>query len=164
MIFNPDKHHRKSIRLQGYDYSQPWAYFVTICVQNRECLFGKLENGEMQLNEAGKMVNNWWDRLPQKYPNVELDEFIVMPNHLHGIIIVGADPRVCPDTNDNNNVIYDDKHIGSNANISGEHKGSPLQKPVALSHMIQWFKTLTTNEYIRNIKQNDWHPFDKRLW
>lgn len=146
MIYNQDKHHRRSIRLKEYDYRQPGAYFVTICAQNRECLFGKIENGEMQLNEACKMIHKWWKQIIEKYAYVELDEYIVMPNHLHGIIIVGADPRVCPD------------------NKKSEHTGSPLRKSVKLSRMIQWFKTMTTNEYIRNVKQNDWPPFNKRLW
>jgi len=153
MIFYPNKHHRpvwlpdrRSIRLKGYDYSQPGTYFVTICAQNRDCIFGDIIDGKSQLNPAGNMIHNWWNRISQKYPNVELDEYMIMPNHVHGIIIVGADPRVCLD------------------HKKGEHVDSPLQKHVSLSHMIQWFKTMTTNEYIRNIKQNDWHPFKKRLW
>ena len=155
MNFHPDKHHRRSIRLKGYDYSQAGAYYITICAQNRDCMFGEIINGEMKLNAAGKMLHNWWNQLPHKYPNIELDEFIVMSNHLHGMIIVGADPRVCPDIDtENGNIVFD----------MGEHTGSPLQKSVKLSQMIQWFKTMTINEYIRNVKQNDWHPFNKRLW
>ncbi len=197
MIYNPDKHHRRSIRLKGFDYSQPSAYFVTICVQDRGCSpreifyrstrkkincpiiskgkFVEIINGEIQLNAAGKMIHNWWNRLPQKYTNVELDEYIVMPNHLHGIIIVGADPCVCPDNHNTINMNRKDNNRDSHANISGEHKdsfdnkkgehaGSPLPKPVQLFIMIQWFKTMTTNNYIRNVKQNDWPPFNKRLW
>jgi putative transposase len=133
--------------LKGYDYSQPGTYFVTICIQDRDCLLGEMVNCEIQFNAAGQMIYYWWNCLPHKYPNIKLDEFIIMPNHLHGlIIVVRADQRVCPD----------DK--------KGEHTGSPLQKPVSFSRMIQWFKTMTTNEYLRNVKQNDWHPFNKRLW
>jgi putative transposase len=101
------------------------------------------------------MINNWWNKLPNKYPNIELDEFVIMPNHLHGIIIVGADPRVCHETelpfHPDNKM---DGHILSQDNPWGEHTGSPLPKPVPLSRIIQWFKTMTTNEYIRNVKQN----------
>jgi REP element-mobilizing transposase RayT len=84
-------HHRRSIRLPGYDYAQTGAYFVTICTQNRECLLGEVVDGEMVLNDAGRMVQSVWDGLPGRFPTVELDQFIVMPNHLHGIIVlVGA--------------------------------------------------------------------------
>lgn len=89
--------HRQSIRLRDYDYSQNGAYFVTICCQNKACLFGEIVNGEVRLNDAGKMVEKWWRELANKFPAIELDEFIIMPNHFHGIVvIVGADLRVCP--------------------------------------------------------------------
>jgi REP element-mobilizing transposase RayT len=88
MPYNSHHHHRRTIRLTGYDYSQAGLYFVTICVQKHECLFGKIRNGEMILNEYGKIVQMVWDELPQHYKNVELGEFVVMPNHIHGIIII----------------------------------------------------------------------------
>ena len=94
---------RRSIRLRGYDYSQNGAYFVTVCVQNRECVFGQVVNGEMILNEAGCMVEDEWLKTPAVRPEVELDEFVMMPNHFHAIImirnkpgIVGATRRVAP--------------------------------------------------------------------
>ncbi|ABQ26894.1 transposase [Geotalea uraniireducens] len=91
MTYNPDIHHRRSIRLREYDYSSNGAYFVTICAQGRECLFGDILDGEMRLNDAGRMVAEWWVKLPGKFPNVALDEYFVMPNHFQGIIcIVGA--------------------------------------------------------------------------
>ena len=84
-------HNRRTIRLKGYDYTQAGAYHVTICVQDRKCLFGDIQNGEMVLNDIGKTVNNCWIEIPKHFPRVTLDEYIVMPNHLHGIIvIVGA--------------------------------------------------------------------------
>jgi putative transposase len=75
-----DIHHRRSIRLQGYNYAQAGAYFVTICTQNRECLFGEVVDGAMILNDAGRMVEAIWDRLPDRFPFIELDQFGVMPN------------------------------------------------------------------------------------
>ncbi len=88
MTYDPEKHHRRSIRLKGYDYTQPGAYFITICTHGRECLFGEIIDGEMHLNEAGPIVvQTWWD-LPNHVPNVQLDAFVVMPNHVHGIIII----------------------------------------------------------------------------
>ncbi len=100
MVYNPEKHHRRSIRLRNYDYANPGAYFVTICTQYRECLFGDVVYGEMKLNDIGNMVKRVWHQLQIKYSNVEIDEFIVMPNHMHGIIVfpVGAGPCACPET------------------------------------------------------------------
>ena len=89
----PEKHHRRSIRLKGYDYSQPGAYFVTICVYNRACLFGDVAEGEMRLNAFGEIVHQEWLRTADIRPNVELDAFVVMPNHIHGIIILHDDGR-----------------------------------------------------------------------
>lgn len=95
----PTKPHRnrRSIRLQGYDYSRAGAYFVTVCTQNRQCLFGENVDGKMALNDAGRMIQTIWNGLPEHYHHVELDEFVVMPNHLHGIIaIVGAGLKPAP--------------------------------------------------------------------
>lgn len=91
--FDPQKHHRKSIRLKGYDYSSEGAYYVTIVAQGRECLFGEIVNGEMILNEYGKIVQKWWDEIPIHFPNVELGAFVIMPNHIHGIIFIIAERR-----------------------------------------------------------------------
>ena len=138
MKFDPDIHHRRSIRLKHYDYSQKGAYFITICTRNREIIFDH--------NSIKNMIKKWWEKLPNKFHNVEIDEFIVMPNHIHGIIfivgvvVVGADPCVCPNEK------------------LGEHTGSPLHK------IVQWFKTMTTNEYINNVKMFGWKSFDGKLW
>jgi|GEM_PF-2862110 len=89
--YNPKIHHRKSIRLKGYDYSQAGLYFVTICCYDRRCLFGKTENGKMMNNDAGNIANQCWLEIPNHFPNVILHEHIIMPNHIHGIIeFVGA--------------------------------------------------------------------------
>jgi REP element-mobilizing transposase RayT len=84
--YNPNIHHRRSIRLKGYDYTQAGLYFITICCQDRICRFGNVENGEMILNEYGQIAYNEWVKTPKIRPNVELGEFVVMPNHIHGII------------------------------------------------------------------------------
>ncbi len=90
MTFNPTIHRRKSIRLQGYDYSQAGAYFITVCTHNRVPLFGEIVDGVMVLNTAGQIVEKCWCAIPEHFPQVTLDEFVVMPNHVHGIITVGA--------------------------------------------------------------------------
>jgi REP element-mobilizing transposase RayT len=147
MTYNPEIHHRQSIRLKGYDYAQMGAYFVTICVKDHVCLFGDVEQGEMNLNNAGNMIKTWWLAIPGKYRHFELDECIIMPNHFHGIIkiVVGADQCVCPDP------FNETKEMG-------EHIGSPLPR------IMQWFKTMTTNEYIRGIDAYGWERFNGKLW
>jgi putative transposase len=98
---DPAHHHRRSIRLKEFDYTRPTAYFVTICTQERACFFGDVVDGEIRLNDAGRMIEHWWVELNQKFSAVETDEFVIMPIHLHGIVvitdnIVGADLRVGP--------------------------------------------------------------------
>jgi len=161
--FDPRKHHRRSIRLKNYNYASEGAYYVTIVTQGREHLFGEIVNEEMVLNEAGEMIVKWWNELPNKFPNMILGEFVVMPNHFHGIIFivetVGADLRVRPDDG-KNKPDQKDENISSQ---KGGHIGPPLQ-PAPLSQMLQWFKTMTTNEYIRGVKQLNWKPFVGKLW
>ncbi|MEJ2794955.1 transposase [Iodobacter sp. LRB] len=88
MSFKPSTHHRRSIRLQDYDYSQAGAYFITICTQGRECNLGVIENGTMNLSSAGECVYTQWHDLPKRFPNISLDAFIIMPNHLHAILVI----------------------------------------------------------------------------
>lgn len=150
MRYNPDIHHRRSVRLKGYDYSSKGMYFITICTQNRENLFGEIVDNEMILNVAGEMVKRWYLELKNKYTNLYCDVNVIMPNHFHCILEilgtnVGADLRVCPDMNQ--------CHV-----VKGEHTGSPLPQ------IIQWFKTMTTNGYIKMVKQNLLPCFHKRIW
>jgi REP element-mobilizing transposase RayT len=179
--YNPNIHHRKSIRLKGYDYAQAGLYFITICCNRRGnptwLPFGYIKNGQMILNNAGRMVGKWYDELENKFPDIRCHEMVVMPNHFHCIIenigAVRADLRVCPDNNneradlhvcpDYNNERADLRVCpdANNANtnpIKGEHVGSPLHR------VVQWFKTMTTNEYIRGVKTLGWQPFNGKLW
>ena len=138
---DPTRHHRRSIRLPAYDYTQPGAYFVTICSQNRECLFGDVINGEMILNQRGEMVERTWRELAECYPGVEVDAFVVMPNHVHGIIVlVGAGPRACP----------------------GRPQG--VAPTMSLPDVVHRFKSLTTTRYRTGVLQDGWQPFPGRLW
>ncbi len=92
MKYNSDIHHRRSIRLKGYDYSEEGWYFITICTHNRMCLFGKIENGEMVLNEHGRMAQECLMAIPNHYFHAKLDQFVIMPNHIHFVIeiVIGA--------------------------------------------------------------------------
>ena len=83
--YNPDIHKRRSIRLKGYNYSQEGLYFITVCVQNHKCLFGKIVNGEMQLNETGEIVREEWEKSAEIRKEIEIHEYVIMPNHLHAI-------------------------------------------------------------------------------
>lgn len=135
---------RKTIRLKNFDYSIHGSYFITICCQNRQPLFGNINNHKMILNPAGKMINTWWNKIPEKFAGVSIDEFIVIPNHCHAIVSVGSTPCGRPG-------------ISMPSYMDG-HTGSSLQKILA------WFKTMNTNEYIRNVKTNNWQNFDGKLW
>ena len=150
MPYDPQKHHRRSIRLKGYDYSQCGMYFVTICVQERMHLFGEIIEGVMYLNEAGKMVERLYLELEHKFPGTECGVFQIMPNHMHCIVVVGADLRVRPTP--------DTQPSSDTQQTLGNHPQSPLWK------ILQWFKTMTTNEYIRNVKNLGWPRFNRKLW
>ena len=88
MGYDPDKHRRRSIRIKGYDYSLPGAYFVTLISSGRTCLFGEITDGQIKLNNISKLVDICWLRIPDHFDNTKLDEYVIMPNHLHGIIII----------------------------------------------------------------------------
>jgi putative transposase len=183
--YDPLVHRRRSIRLKGYDYSKAGRYFVTICCQDRTCLFGSIENHEMILNDAGKMIDTWFVEIPQKFPDIAFGAYVIMPNHFHAIIInTGKYPAICGDNpiravgadlcvrlcNDGDDPVRADLCVrlcndgvrtnigGVRTNIGGEHMGSPLP------HVVQWFKTMTTNEYIRGVKNLNWERFNGKLW
>ena len=169
MTFNPNIHHRQSIRLRGYDYSQNGAYFITICTQNREYLFGEIQNGEMILNDAGWMIQVVWNEIPLYYTGVKTDAFIIMPNHIHGIIfLVGAGPRACPD---GPRACPDGPRACPNINGKTQN-GQPPQNgqpqgvapTLSLPDVVHRFKTMTTKRYSDGVKQHGWLPYPKKLW
>lgn len=141
---------RQSIRLKNYDYSQSGLYFVTICTENRENLFGEIVDGKMILNIVGNMIEKLWNKIPERFDTVELDKFQIMPNHVHMVIqIVGAG------------------FIPARNNPAREQTRATTRvapTTVVLGDIIGAFKSLTTHEYILNIKNNGWKPFDKRLF
>ncbi len=92
MGHDPQRHHRRSIRLKGYDYTSPGAYFVTICTQDHVCAFGEVVEGDMCLNPYGRVVDAYWSRIPRHFPHVMVDAWVVMPNHVHGIIAITDAP------------------------------------------------------------------------
>ena len=92
--YEPGLPRRRSVRLKAYDYAQPGAYFVTVVTQDRLCLFGDIADGEVRFNEAGSMVRIVWESLSYRFAGLSLDAFVVMPNHIHGVIVM--DPPVAP--------------------------------------------------------------------
>lgn len=120
---------RVKLRLKHYDYSQQGLYFITICSQNKACLFGEINKSQMYLNEAGSMIESWYYELENKFSSLKCKEMVIMPNHIHFILEL---------ENDNS---YS-----------------------SISTIIQWYKTMTTNDYIKNVKTNNWIRFDKQLW
>jgi putative transposase len=121
MTYNPDNHHRHSIRLRDYDYASGGAYFVTLCTFDHGCYFNQFE----QLRE---IVNNEWINIPTRFHNVDLDEYVIMPNHIHGIIIIRRDtPCGCP--------------------LNG--------LPPALGDIVGAFKSLCVNAWLKAIKSQN---------
>jgi hypothetical protein len=122
MKYNLNIHHRRSIRLQEYDYSQAGAYFVTICTHQKECLLGEIVDGEMRLNQFGDLVKLYWQNLSKHYSYLQLDEFVVMPNHLHGILVL------CDDRGDGAG--FDDRLSLGNEDMA---KPAPTSAPLVTS-------------------------------
>jgi REP element-mobilizing transposase RayT len=130
MPYDPNRHHRRSIRLRGYDYTQAGSYFVTLCAQGRERRFATITRTGLHLSDAGHMLDMWWRKLPDKFPAVVLDSYVIMPDHMHGIVW-----------------------------LQPTSAGAP-----ALGTVMQWFKTMTTNAYIRGVRDDGWPAFDRRVW
>lgn len=102
---------RKLNRLSSYDYSQPGAYFITICVKNRERVFGEIKNGKMILNEMGEITKKCWMEIPLHFPHILLDEYIIMPDHIHGILMINDEFNIKNDINNNPNHDADSNDI-----------------------------------------------------
>ena len=145
--FDPQKHHRRSIRLKGYDYSQAGGYFVTVVAWHRECLFGEVVNGEMKLNQYGEIVQKWWYEIPIHFPDVEIGAFIIMPNHVHGIIFIVNRRGTVPVPKDDG-----ENSISQNNNAVGITQGGetpPLRTfegTPTLGQIVAYFKYQSTKD------------------
>lgn len=167
-IMDGARYHRRSIRLKGYDYTQPGAYFVTVVTQDRVCLFGEIVDGRMRLNSPGKIVYEEWFRTARLRPYVELrpDEFIVMPNHIHGII------RIVDIIDDDNVVGARRRPVGARRRPVGARRrraptttsGTTLEQfgrpvPGSIPTIIRAFKSATTRRI------NEWRGTPgARVW
>src|SRR5947207_406720 len=187
MRYDPQKHHRRSIRLRGYDYSQANPYYLTLCAQDRLWLFGNIVGGEMKLNDAGKMIDKWWKELELKFPRTLTDSFQIMPNHLHAIFVIlgdgldmaarfgiGLDDLDFDGIVENEGIVaslssaHRDNRFDVNASLKpfsrDEGPGERDRDRKKLGGMMQWFKTMATNEYIRGVRNLGWPPFPGRLF
>ena len=141
MSYDPEIHRRRSIRLDGYDYSQAGVYFISFVAQGRLCLFGKVEDGVMRLNDAGEMIRRVWDGVPDRFSTIAIDEFVVMPNHVHGVLFIR---QPAPATE---------------ATIGPAEGVDP-----SLGDVVRAFKSVTTLEYGKGVRRLGWQRFEKRLW
>lgn len=126
------KRNRKSIRLKGYDYSQPGHYFITICTHQRTHLFGEVRGGKMVLNAMGTFADACWRAIPDHYPNVRLDAYVIMPNHMHGVLEIGESVGAV--------------HEPPIENIHGAGRDLPLQNTPNVSKIIGRFKMTTAKQ------------------
>jgi REP element-mobilizing transposase RayT len=151
MTYNPDVQHRCSIRLKDYDYAQAGAYFITICTYNKESIFGNVINGEMMSNEYGQVVEREWLKTTQIRTAMELDEFVIMPNHMHGIFVIMESPvgaHGCAPL-----------HIQP---LQTQHGCVPIQrKPRSLSSFLAGFKSAVTRQ-INELRGTPYAPLWQR--
>jgi len=146
---------RRSVRLEGEDYSRPGGYFVTVMTYQRECLFGRIDNDEMQLNDHGDVADECWRAIPQHVQNVELGTYVIMPNHMHGIIqILDGDRRgevISPshEVSPSREVISPNREVISpREEQNPQYPGGetpPLRKPT-LGQIVAYFKYRSTRE------------------
>jgi putative transposase len=167
MPYNPNIHHRRSIRLKGYDYSKEGLYFITICCENRICRFGKIIVGaglapalKMVLNEYGQIAYNEWLKLPERFANFELDVFQIMPNHIHGIIVlndidgstVGATLAVAQ------NIDQNDAHnnaVAQNDDFNITDKRAGASPAPTVGDIVGAYKSLVANECLEIFKSEN---------
>jgi REP element-mobilizing transposase RayT len=157
VAYDPERHHRRSIRLRDFDYASPGGYFVTICVQNSVPLFGQVAHGEMRLNPAGRMIREVWLALPARSVNLQLDEVVVMPNHFHGIAELASAFDAAA------NSAMEEGVVARAAPTAPPQFTARPQRP-ALFDISGAFKSITTDVYIAGVKQHGWPRFDRRLW
>ncbi|MAT38753.1 MAG: transposase [Ectothiorhodospiraceae bacterium] len=137
---------RRSIRLKEFDYTQNGVYFVTLCIQDRLELFGKVQGGDMILNDSGKMVERIWLEIPDHCTDFHNEGIQIMPNHLHGILLIM------------------DGEIGEPITANGRIRGSAPTARLSLADVMQRFKILTTKLYTDGVKERSWRRFNTRLW
>lgn len=170
MKYNTNIHKRKSLRLKNYDYSDNGLYFITICVNGKINLFWKIIDWQNILNESWKMIEEYWCELENKYGFAKLHEYIVMPNHFHGIIEVNNDSLhvgvpFMGTQNDVGNLNNSQNYLGQAQGIAPTTLNqNNFQKTKHIWDIIWEFKSLTTNAYIQQVHAWMAQTFEKKLW
>jgi putative transposase len=191
MKYNPNIHHRRSIRLKGYDYSQEGLYFITICIQDRKCLFGKIVGAglapapnvgfttvqntglnptEMELNDFGIVAWEQWQKLPERFTNMELDVFQIMPNHMHGIIMLNAGATVGVASNNSvnqNEPVVNDGSVADHNSVTddtGAGASPAPTKPSTVGDIVGAYKSLVANDCLEIFKQKYPGKLMGKLW
>ena len=142
--FDGDRYHRRNMRRGDHDYQKASAYFLTIRTHNLACLFGEASAGELNVNDAGLMLVREWHALPERFDSVTIDEFVVMPDHIHGILVITA----------------------NNASLSNQN--TPLintdTSSPTLGRVLQAYKSITTRAYTAGVRDCGWLEFDAKVW
>ncbi len=146
-----------SLRLPHYDYSQPGWYFITVCLRDRLRLFGEVIASEVRLSEAGSMVRAVWEGLPHRFCRLKVDSLVVMPDHVHGLLVLTSRDREAAGCEIESECDLHRKH-----EVERQHEVRP--KGPTLGRIMQAFKSITTHEYILGVRQKGWPPFRGRLW
>lgn len=149
---------RKRLRLKGYPYDRAGAYFLTIIVRDRLPLFGEIRNGEMAKNPAGDMIEKWYAKLEEKFSDIWCGPMVVMPDHFHAIIINRSISEPNP--------VYLPELIDTKERLTlvNPTYGEDVTQRTHLFEAIRWFKTMTTNAYIKGVKSSGWPRFNGKLW
>jgi putative transposase len=157
--YTPAFYHRQSIRLKGYDYSLAGAYFITICCQDKMSFFGDIAGEQILLNDIGHMVQASWERLPYRFPHLDLDASVVMPNHFHAILLIASQLASAPGAVANVAALPTTS-TSSNPNAA---RGSKAARAM-LGDIVGAFKSITTHEYTLGVSKYGWPLFPGRLW
>ena len=152
---NVPTRHRRSIRAKAYDYSQPGTYYITICVQSRACVLGEVSGNAVVLSEVGAMVESWWCMIGGRFPGVEIDSYVMMPNHFHGVLRFSWGPKTLSDGRGRPPCL-------PSSTIAVARVDTP--SPVTLGDVIQWFKSATTRDYSVGVERSGWTPYPGRFW
>ena len=175
-MVNPDPllPHRKKLRIPDFDYSQPGAYYVSVVTQGRRKLFGQIIDGEMILNDIGKMVKEVIDQFPEHYPGINVELFVVMPNHIHALLLISdvvAGPRACQSNRGQLQGVdpteegpYLSNHRARQSNDGQPQGVDPTQEQLSLPDTVHRIKSLTTHRYMIGVRDMGWPRFAHRLW
>ena len=156
---------RKTLRLKGYDYSTEGSYFVTICVKDRECLLGNVVDSLVILSNVGRIIKTAWGRLPNRFPNIGLEEFVIMPNHVHGIVTIVGAPFMAPDERGRGTVAIPSGMMDQKGATRLASAQKRVNRAPTLGEIVRTFKALTTHKiHLAGITRFRWqHNYFERI-